>query len=69
MNLRPLFGMVLLVGLMLSACVSGGGYGWYGYDPGYGHFRRDRYHHYDRDDRYKDHHRRDHDNHNHDWGY
>ncbi len=70
-NRWTLGGILILVGFMLSACVSGGGYGYgYGDGPGYGyrgyygysyHNHRQEYpHHGDRD-------RRNHDDRGHDW--
>lgn len=54
MNKRiALFGIILLIALTLSGCVTyGGGYGYYNYDYhgySYGHYDRDR-HHRDWDD-------------------
>jgi hypothetical protein len=60
MNKRiALFGIILLIALTLSGCVTyGGGYGYSGYPRGYGYYNYDyhgySYGHYDRDRHHRD---------------
>ena len=68
MNNKWVFlGILLLVGLMLSACVSGGGYGYgygYGSGSGYGNFHGYGYYNYSHEYPYRDHYRRNQDDRN-----